>query len=151
LDGWAELRRQGKSRWAPLGQLRDRNGSMRINETELVTRIKIPPREWTHWMLRTFGSPFPPGLPSLTLAGAAIMDKTGIHEFRFSVVIDGRAQIRLREAETDLAGRAVPLTERDRRAVMSALEDHEFYGSRLDDLGRWRAGNGLREFLLSLG
>jgi CO/xanthine dehydrogenase FAD-binding subunit len=150
IDTSIELRRQGNSRWLSLGQFRDPSGSIRIAPGEMITRLRIPLRTWTHWMIRTWGTPFPAGRTSLTLVGAASMTKSGIDEFRFALVIDGRLLIRLREAETDLVGRAVPLTERDRRTVLATLQENPFFGSDLDDLGRWRAVNGLRDFLLQL-
>jgi CO/xanthine dehydrogenase FAD-binding subunit len=151
IDTSVELRRHGNSRWVALSQLRDAGGAVRIGEDELATRLRIPLRNWTHWMVHSYGAVFPPPQPSLSLVGAASLDKTGISEFRFALIINGELQIRLREAETDLVGRAVPLTERDRRTVLATLEDNPFFGSELDDLGRWRASNGLRRFLLRLG
>lgn len=150
IDTSIELRRQGNSRWMPLGHFRDPLGELRIDEGEIITRLRIPLRNWTHWMIHTYGQPFPGGGPSLTLLGAASMDKTGIDEFRFALLINGERQIRLRTAETDLVGKAVPLTERDRRAILGTLEDNLLFGSELDDLGRWRASNGLRGFLQKL-
>lgn len=150
IDAAVELRRQGSSRWIPLAQFRGPDGHPRRDPGEIITRFRIPLRSWTNWMIHTYGVPYPFGERSLTLVGAASMDKTGIDEFRFSLVIDGRVQIRLKEAETDLVGRAVPLTERDRRAVIGSLEENDAYGRNLDDLGRWRASNGLRSFLLSV-
>ena len=150
IDTSVELRRQGNSRWVSMGQFRDPSGTLRIAPGEVVTRLRIPLRTWTHWMIHTYGAPYPAGRPSLTLVGAASMDKTGIDEFRFALLVDGRRQIRLREAETDLVGRAVPLTERDWRTIIASLEDNPIFGSDLDDLGRWRASNGLRNFLLRL-
>ncbi|MEX2445461.1 MAG: FAD binding domain-containing protein [Alkalispirochaeta sp.] len=150
IDTSIELRRQGNSRWMPLGHFRDPTGVLRIDEGEIITRLRIPLRTWTHWMIHTYGQPFPGGGPSLTLLGAASMDKTGIDEFRFALLINGERQIRLRTAETDLVGKAVPLTERDRRMILGTLEDNLLFGSELDDLGRWRASNGLRGFLQKL-
>ncbi len=150
IDTAIELRRQGNSRWMSLGHFRDPTGVLRIDEGEIITRLRIPLRTWTHWMMHTYGRPFPGGGPSLTLLGAASMDKTGIDEFRFALLINGERQIRLRAAETDLVGKAVPLTERDRRAILGSLEDNLLFGSELDDLGRWRASNGLRSFLQKL-
>ncbi|HKK47547.1 MAG TPA: FAD binding domain-containing protein [Alkalispirochaeta sp.] len=150
IDTSIELRRQGNSRWMSLGHFRDPTGVLRIDEGEIITRLRIPLRNWTHWMIHTYGQPFPGGGPSLTLLGAASMDKTGIDEFRFALLINGKRQIRLRAAETDLVGKAVPLTERDRRTILGSLEDNLLFGSELDDLGRWRASNGLRGFLQKL-
>lgn len=143
IDASVELRRQGNSRWVKLG-------AMNRQPDELITRIRLPSRNWTHWINHTWGTPFPAGLSSLTLVGAASLDKTGIDEFRFAMIIDGQVLIRLRQSETDLVGRTVPLTERDRRTIIAGLEEHPAFGRELDDLGRWRASNGLRRFLMQL-
>ncbi len=147
LDTRVELRRQGNSRWIPLAQLRDASGLPRFEQGEIIARLRIPAHHWTHWMIHTWGNPFPAERGSLTMVAAATLEKTGISEFRFALLVDSRVQIRLRDAETDLVGRSVPLTERDRRAIISALEHNPLFGSELDDLGRWRAANGLRLFL----
>lgn len=151
LDTRVELRRQGNSRWVTLNQFRDQSGATKIQQGEILTRLRIPLASWTHRMLRTYGTPFPTGEESLTVIGLAALDKTGISEFRFVLVIDGTVQIRIREAEMDLVGRSVPLTEREQRSILNALENNPYFGSELNDLGRWRAAHGLREFLQKLG
>lgn len=151
LDTRVELRRQGNSRWVTINQFRDQTGAVRIGNGEIVTRLRIPLHFWTHWTLHSFGTPYPAGSRSLTIIGAASLDKTGINEFRFVLVIDGTVQVRLREAEMDLIGRSVPLTEREQRSVINVLQSNPNFGTELDDLGRWRASNGLREFLNTLG
>lgn len=151
LDTRVELRRQGNSRWLTLNQFRETSGAVRIAPGEIVTRLRIPLQTWTHWDLHNYGNAFPGGEESLTIIGAATLDKSGISEFRFVLVIDGAVQIRLREAEMDLVGRSVPLTERERRGIISVLESNPYFGSELTDLGRWRAANGLRDFLHKLG
>jgi CO/xanthine dehydrogenase FAD-binding subunit len=151
LDTRVELRRQGNSRWAALNQFRDASGAVRIQQGEIMTRLRIPLYTWTHRMLRSYGAPYPPGEESLTVIGLASLDKTGISEFRFVLVIDGSVQIRIREAEMDLVGRSVPLTEREQRSILNALEGNPYFGSELNDLGRWRAAQGLREFMRKLG
>jgi CO/xanthine dehydrogenase FAD-binding subunit len=151
LDTRVELRRQGNGRWVALSQFRDASGAVRINQGEIMTRLRVPLYSWTHRMLRSYGMPFPAGQESLTVIGLASLDKTGISEFRFVLVIDGTVQIRIREAEMDLVGRSVPLTEREQRSILNALESNPYYGSELNDLGRWRAAQGLREFMQKLG
>ncbi|MFP4153731.1 MAG: FAD binding domain-containing protein [Alkalispirochaeta sp.] len=151
IDTRLELRRQGNARWVTLNQFRDPGGGVRINRGEIVTRLRIPLQPWTHWTFQNFGVPFPAGQESLSIIGAAAIDKAGINEFRFVLVIDGAVQVRIREAEMDLVGRSVPLTERERRSVLNVLESNPYFGSELTDLGRWRAANGLREFLRKLG
>jgi len=151
IDTRLELRRQGNSRWVTLNQFRDPGGSVRISPGEIVTRLRIPLQPWTHWMFQNYGVSFPAGQESLSIIGAAALDKSGINEFRFVLVIDGTVQVRIREAEMDLVGRSVPLTERERRSVLNVLESNPYFGSELTDLGRWRAANGLREFLRKLG
>jgi CO/xanthine dehydrogenase FAD-binding subunit len=150
LDARVELRRQGNSRWVTLNQFRDPSGGVRIAPGEILTRVRIPLHPWTHWSLHNYGTPFPVGSESLAVIGAASIDKSEISEFRFVLVMNGTSQIRLREAEMDLVGRSIPLTERESRSIVSVLENHPFFGSSLNDIGRWRASNGLREFLQKL-
>lgn len=151
LDTRVELRRQGNGRWISLNQLRETSGAVRIAPGEIVTRFRIPLHTWTHWHLHSFGRPYPRDEESLSIIGAATLDKSGISEFRFVIVIDGTIQIRLREAEIDLVGRSVPFTERERRNVIAVLENNPYFGTELSDIGRWRAANSLREFLHKLG
>ncbi len=150
IDARVEIRRQGNTRTIPLSQLRDANGDLRLTLGELVTRIRIPRLSWNRFNLYVFGRPYPENEPSLTVATLAQTGKSVLNELRCLFMIDGRRVIRPTEAAADLAGRTLPLTERDRRALISAVERDPAFGENLDDLGRWRASNGLRLFLKSL-
>lgn len=150
IDARIEIRRYGNSRSIPIGQLRDENGALRLGPGEIVSRLRIPRRGWNHYDLHVFGRPYPDGDPSLTVAMVAHTDKAVLNEFRCIFMSDGHTVIRPIEAETDLMGRSLPLTERDRRGIISAVERDPRFGEDLDDLGRWRASNSLRLFLQSL-
>lgn len=116
-----------------------------------MSRIRIPLVEWSHWMLETFGAPWPVGEPSLTIAAVAHVEKGSLQDLRLGILIDGHHVMRIREAEMDLASRPLPLTERDQRTILAPLEQHRLYGTELNDLGRWRASGAVRQFLRRLG
>lgn len=144
LDARVEYRRFARSRILPIS-------TAQANPTELLYRIRIPLMGWSHWMLEQFGTVWPPGGSSLTIAAAAFVEKDSIQEFHLGVLIDGIHLIRLKEAETDILGRPVPLTERDQRIILSPLEEHRIIQERLNDLGRWRVTGAARQFLRRLG
>jgi len=150
IDARVEIRRHGNSRTIPITQMRDESGSLRLGPGEIVTRIRIPRRRWNRYELHVFGRPYPEGDPSLTVALVAQTDKAVLNELRCIFMSDGHTVIRPVEAETDLMGRNLPLTERDRRGIIAAVERDPRFGEELDDLGRWRASNSLRLFLQSL-
>lgn len=144
LDARAEIRRHGHSRWEPLNRLDLAPG-------EVLTRVRIPLRARTDWMVHRFGFAYPVGTPSLTVAATAIVEKNSLEELHYAFLIDGQHLSRLREAEAELLGRPLPLSERDLRTMLGALENHPRFGNDLDDLGRWRALSTLRQFLRTLG
>lgn len=150
LDARVELRRQGGTRWMTLTQFRESDGGIRLQRDELLTRIRIPTRSWTDWSLATFGEPFLAPRESLTIGATTAIEKSGIGEFRFAVLVGGQHQIRLRDAEADLVGRSTPLSEREQRFVLALLQNSEAFGAELDDLGRWRTANALRDVLRRL-
>lgn len=150
IDARVEIRRHGNSRTIPVAQLRDEDGVLRLGAGEIVTRIRVPRRRWNRYDLNVFGRPYPDGDPSLTVAMIAQTDKAVLNELRCIFMSDGHTVIRPVEAETDLMGRSLPLTERDRRGIISSVERDPRFGEDLDDLGRWRASNSLRLFLQSL-
>lgn len=144
LDARVEYRRFARSRISPIS-------TAQANPTEVLYRIRIPLMGWSHWMLEQFGTVWPPGGSSLAIAAAAFVEKNSIQEFHLGVLIDGIHLIRLKETETDILGRPVPLTERDQRIILSPLEEHPIIQERLDDLGRWRVTGAARQFLRRLG
>lgn len=144
LDARAEIRRQGHSRWVPINKIAVAPG-------ELLTRLRVPLRAKSHWMLHRFGFPYPPGSSSLTVAATAVVEKGALEELHYAMLLNGKHLIRFREAESELVGRQLPLTERDLRVMIGALEQHPNYGSDMDNLGRWRAASTLRQFLRTLG
>lgn len=150
VDARVEIRKHGNTRTLTIGQLRSEAGILRLAPGELVTRIRIPRRTWNRYGLYVFGRPYPDGDPSLTVAMVAQTDKSVLNELHCIFMSDGHTVIRSVEAETDLMGRSLPLTERDRRSLITAVERDPRFGEELDDLGRWRASNSLRLFLQSL-
>lgn len=143
LDARAEIRRLGHTRWAPINKVD-------IVPGEVLTRIRIPLRTRTHWILHSFGPAYPFGSASLTVAATATVEKTSLEEIHTAILINGIQFIRLREAESEVVGRSLPLTERDLRTILGALERERAFGNDLDDLGRWRAVSTLRQFLRTL-
>ncbi len=143
LEAKVELRRFGHSRWVPISKIDLAPG-------ELLTRVRIPLRTRTNWMLHQFGFAYPITSSSLTVVATASVEKDNLEEFHAAFLIDGIHLIRLREAESEIVGRSLPLTERDLRTVLGALENEPLYGKHLDNLGRWRASSTLRQFLRTL-
>ncbi|TVR68036.1 MAG: hypothetical protein EA427_11640 [Spirochaetaceae bacterium] len=143
LDSRAEIRRQGHTRWASINKID-------LVPGEVLTRIRIPLRLRTHWMLHHFGTAFPISPPSLTVAASATVEKSSLEELHAAILINGVHFIRLREAESEVVGRSLPLTERDLRTILGALEEERAFRNDLDDLGRWRATGTLRQFLRTL-
>lgn len=144
LDARAEIRRHGRSRWSSVNKIEPAPG-------EVLTRIRIPLRTRTDWMLHTFGFPYPAGSSSLTSVATAIVEKSNLEDLQSGFLINGRQIMRVRQAEVEVIGRSLPMTERDLRTILGALENHPLFGTDLDDLGRWRALSTLRQFLRRLG
>ncbi|POR03985.1 hypothetical protein AU468_04790 [Alkalispirochaeta sphaeroplastigenens] len=144
LDARAELRRAGASRWSPINAIHRVPG-------EILTRIRIPLKQRTHWMLHQFGNAYPLNGPSMTVAATARTDKKSLAGIHCGLLLRGTRMIRLREAEAELVGRQLPLTERDQRILLGALKDHPSYAREMDDLERWRAASTMKQFLRRLG
>lgn len=148
-DARVELRRPGGSRWIPVPQLRGDEGDLDLVPEEVVTRIRVPIAERSRSMLRTFAGASDHA-PELTVALLARVDREVVATVRAVAIARGEATLRARDAESDLGGRRIPLTGRERRSFVAQFEALPAYGTHLNDLGRARLSNAVDEFLRSL-
>lgn len=118
LDAEVELRRAGGNRWISLPSFQQDGPQLR--DGEFVSRIRLQLRPWSLWRLIHFGSSYPGGAPGFAIA--LDRDKRAIAETRLLLTTGGARLLRLLDAENDLAGQALPLTERELRAVIARVE-----------------------------
>lgn len=150
LDARVEIRRFGHSRWATIAQLRDSDAAVRLNPGELVTRVRVPLRNWSSWFIVTHGKVYPADRDSLTIAAMVRVEKESINEARFSCVWRAGTLVRVREAEVDLLGRNVPLGARDLKILNEAWEAHPVFRNEMNALERRRVAGYLERFFSGL-
>lgn len=141
LDAEVELRRTGGSRWVSLPSFQQDGPQLR--EGEFVSRIRLQLRPWSLWRLTHFGSSYPGGAPGFAIA--LDRDKRTIAETRLLLTTGGARLLRLLDAENDLTGQALPLTERELRAVIARVD--AALPARMARLTRHQITESLRRFL----
>lgn len=144
LDAEVELRRGGGNRWISLPSFQQDGPILR--EGEFVSRIRFQLRSWSHWHMMHFGSSYPGGAPGFAVA--LDRDKRTIAEARMLVTTGGARLFRLLDAENDLAGRALPLTERELRALVSRVDT--VFPEHTPRLTRHQIAESLRSFLVRM-
>ena len=133
LDTLVELREAGGSRWIPIGRLVGLDGSLNIQESEVLTRIRIPLGEWNLQIFRSItpgitnlGSPQQDW--SISFYGLADTGKGTLSNLRLAFGSMGKTVIRNREIEAEMENRRLPIPKRDIEQVLlqflSSLESH---------------------------
>ena len=123
LDVRVELRRQGGTRWLPVGRIHRADGSLDLQQNEIITRIRIPLYPWTTEVFRRFGSELAPDSNPLTFCGLARASNRIVEELRIIGSIGQPRLLRNKSMEAELVGRRLPLSERDIRQAMDAYGD----------------------------
>ena len=107
LDALYELRNSEESRW--ISALRF-SSDRKLQNSELLTRIRIPLEEWNYTIYRKFNSP-----DSGSEGGVLILlvqnQKNTLTKIQ--VVFTGAALLRNKDSEAMLEGKALPLDRRD--------------------------------------
>ncbi len=128
LDARAELRRQGGTRWIPVGRIHRVDGSLDLHPDEIITRIRVPLYPWTVQIFRRFGSELVPDSDPLAFCGLARTSNRILEDLRITGSAGHPRMIRNKSMEAELVGRRLPLTERE---VLQAVDA---YGEADDDL-----------------
>ncbi|TVR56091.1 MAG: hypothetical protein EA426_14230 [Spirochaetaceae bacterium] len=145
LDARVEARRHGSSgRWIPIGRLRGADGSLEIEDGEILTKIRVPLESWSADAFETFGD-FG-GANPMVLCAVARVAKGFLTEFRLAFLVAGTAMIRNRELEAELVGRRVPLSDRE-TAVYQERMVESFSVRRSNTIERERARRFIAWFL----
>ena len=128
FDARVELRRQGGSRWLPVGRIHRADGSLDLQPNEIITRIRVPLYPWTTEVFRRFGSELAPDSSPLTFCGLARASNRIVEELRIIGSAGQPRMLRNKSMEAELVGRRLPLSERDVRSAIEA------YGAPDEDL-----------------
>lgn len=116
MDSIVELRMSGKSRWVQLGRLNS------ISETEVLTRIRIPFRNWDLQYFRSIGDPLLHPMDSLSFTVLAETNKGIISNLRFAVGNIGKSTLRSIDFETYLSGKKLRLSGRELDAAVNIFQ-----------------------------
>jgi xanthine dehydrogenase FAD-binding subunit len=112
LDALVELRDAGGSTWVNVNRLVSPDGKPSFPEGGLLTRIRVPIEQWDITVLRKVGNRDYPGPETAVFALAARAEKGILAEFRLAFA--GERALRLRDIESRLIGRTLPLSDRER-------------------------------------
>ena len=116
MDSIVELRKTGKSRWVQISRLNS------ITETEVLTRIRIPLRNWNFQYFRSIGDPILDPMNSISFTVLVETNKGIISSLRFAVGNIGKSTLRSIDFETYLSGKKLRLTKRELEAAVNIFQ-----------------------------
>jgi CO/xanthine dehydrogenase FAD-binding subunit len=146
MDCKVELRRQGHSRWIPIGRFHPLEGGTALRESEVLTRIRLPISSWDVQVFRKFGRETDPRPQALTFCGLAKTGKGVLEDFRFIFSTGESIPVRNKELEAEIAGRKLPLSEREFEVLFDGMDDL-FFEASLAGIQLYRARNLIRWFV----
>lgn len=115
LDALAEVRDSQGAHWINVNRFMAADGSPDFPAGKLLSRIRVPLERWDFSALRKVGAKDYPSRETAVFAIAARVEKGMLAEFRLAFA--GETALRLREVESRLIGRRLPLDARQRAAV----------------------------------
>ena len=121
LDALVELRDQGGATWMNVNRLATTEGKPAFPEGGLLTRIRVPLERWDVMALRKVGSHDYPGPDTAVFALAARAEKGILSEFRLAFA--GERALRLRDIETRIIGRSLPLSSKERSSISAEYRE----------------------------
>ena len=152
LEAQVELRRQGNARWIPAGRLRSSDGSLALEEGEIVTRIRVPLATWDRTLFWQSGSPGSNDLNYHAVSAVARTEKRVVEELRFVLAFGRSSVIRDRELEAEYVGRRLPLSPKEQAGLRRGIEERLYGGAETPlPLQRFRAVRLIQRFMGFLG
>lgn len=115
LDSLVEARGPEGARWINVNRLMDENGRPSLPKGSILTRFRIPLERWDVSVLRKVGPRDCPSPETAVFACAARADKGILSDFR--LVFAGERGLRLKDIESRVLGRRLPLDGRDRASI----------------------------------
>jgi CO/xanthine dehydrogenase FAD-binding subunit len=122
LDARYELRTVSSSRWIPASRFSSIPGPPPINAQELLTKIRIPLELWNYSAYKKFTDPYIGDDTAGSMVFLVRVQKNILTDIR--IVYAGRMVIRDKNSEAVLAGKQLPLTDRDLAHFMGLWADH---------------------------
>jgi CO/xanthine dehydrogenase FAD-binding subunit len=119
VDAAVELRDAGGVRWKGIHELVGPDGRPNIPPATLIARIRLPLAEWDSIATRSLGLSVFPRQGAATFCACARYAKGAIADLRIAIASD--VLVRMRELETTLAGKRLPLARRDVESFCSGL------------------------------
>lgn len=123
LDMQLELRKEGMVRWTPLNRFAASGQRLDLGRGEVLTRIRIPFATWDVEVYRKIDRELESPENFLAFCGLARVQRNVIADMRFSFGTAGTLILRSREAENELIGRRVPISERDSQPIFEIIDD----------------------------
>lgn len=121
LDALVELRKASGSRWINVNRLANADGTPDFPQGELLSRVRLPLDRWDFVVLRKVGVKDYPAKETAVFALATRAEKGILSEFRLAFA--GENALRLRDIESSMVGRRLPLEPRQITALASAYRE----------------------------
>ncbi len=122
LNATVEIRTAGKARWAALTRLIDENGELQFDNSEVLTRVRLPFESWNVGeYIKLSRNPFDDE-NSLSFCALVKLQKDIITEFKFGYGLIGAHILRNRDLEAELAGKKVPLSSKEEKYIFDLLQ-----------------------------
>ena len=152
LDASFEIKKQGSTRWVSPAKIRGHNKLDGLTDGEILTRIRIPFKEWNYIHFDTFGSAYVFESNPLVFSGLARSSRGILDDFRFSLSTSKTGIVRRKDLETELVGQRIPLTQREIVTFINRTEGNLLsIAEKLNNFQRERGKRLLKQFLENIG
>jgi CO/xanthine dehydrogenase FAD-binding subunit len=111
LDAGFELRTAKQTRWVSASRFSALPGSLALGNQELLTRIRVPLKQWQYSLYRKFSDHHPVNESGGGAVFMAQIEKNILIDMR--MVFAGQIVLRDKNSEAVLAGKHLPLDRRD--------------------------------------
>ena len=123
VDTRVEIRSIRKSYWLPLSRFILNSGKNILQEGDVLTRIRIPSEEWPYQCYKKITGRKTQRIASLVFCAIAETSKNVLSDIRLVYGALGPKILRNREFELKLAGRKLPLSEKEVNAFALELNN----------------------------
>lgn len=124
LEAEVELRRQGRARRLPLSRLRNPDGSLVLEEGELLTRIRIPLSAHSHQRFFRSGLPYVHDERTLVFSALAQVERGLVSGIAVAAASGGPRVFRNRDLEAETVGRRARFSPREAEQFASRLVEN---------------------------
>jgi len=151
----AELRgdqsQRNHTRWVPLFRFYDKEGTVLLRETEILTRVRIPFEEGNYQLFQQIGFPYQHPEEAVLFSVFANFSGKSVTEYRVSICFPKIGIFRSRDMETSVTNQDLPLQQHEIQQASQLLKRALLgYSSRISSIQHARAVRSFERSLILL-